>query len=665
MSTIAHPCLEVQTSEPPQPSVPSWFGETILIAQYLRTHGLLDALRTQVRLARGRFGRYESIDFLALLFGYAISGERTLQVYFERLSPFATSFMALFEREALPHRASLSRFLAALDGPCVEALRALFVSASLTWGWTPETIGGLCDRTGRRSLVFDIDGTREAARQRALPAIPTLPAPKRRLDAVCAPGYKGRRRGEVVRTRTTVLQMHTRQWLGTFGNKGNGDYRGELAAALGVVETYLRAWNLPCSAGIVRVDGQYGDLRVIAQIRDTGLHLLVRGRGYTLLEQPQVQAVLTQSVPVTFTLAQSSLTYEVFDIPEVPLLPDEPHNPVHVRVIVTRHPWTGAPIAVGKRMGMWVYELFLTTLPPDGFRAADVLDLYHGRGAFEGTLADEDVEGDPDRWCSYSAHGQELWQVIWQWVWNLRLALGQRLEGVATGSQRSSVRSMEWAPALPAATVDLPVATNATSDETAAEYGPLEWAEPRGRARGSFGAGAFTLCEDGMLQCPAGRLLWLSETRQESATTQRLIYVARDQDCASCTLRASCLSQSASGMRGRRVSARRRRCASPVTTVSCTLGEQAMYWQDVAGRRLRRRWMTYWRSQAVTIGLLPPGVQHPAPPPRAARAHRRLGWDERWGRNARTPLRLATIHVAGVCPALLEVLSEDGESGTS
>jgi hypothetical protein len=297
MSTIAHPCLQVQTSEQPQPSVPSWFAETMLVAQYLRSHGLLQAITRQVQLVRGRFGRYEVVDFLALLFGYAMSGERTLQAYFERLSPFAAPFMAVFEREALPHRATLSRFLSAVDGPCLEAVRALFVSSSWTWGWTPETIGGLWDRTGRRYLVFDIDGTREAARQRALPGGSTLPPPKRRLNDVCAAGYKGRRRGEVVRTRTTVLQMHTRQWLGTFGTKGNGDYRGELAAALGLIETYLTAWDLPRSAGIVRVDGQYGDISVIAQIRETGLHLLVRGRGYTLLEQPQVQAVLTQTVP--------------------------------------------------------------------------------------------------------------------------------------------------------------------------------------------------------------------------------------------------------------------------------------------------------------------------------------------------------------------------------
>jgi hypothetical protein len=57
--------------------------------------------------------------------------------------------------------------------------------------------------------------------------------------------------------------------------------------------------------------------------------------------------------------------------------------------------WASAEVA-------WVYEVFITTLPIDGFLVEDVLDLYHGRGAFEAVLADEDVEEDPDRWCSYT-----------------------------------------------------------------------------------------------------------------------------------------------------------------------------------------------------------------------------------------------------------------------
>jgi hypothetical protein len=87
-----------------------------------------------------------------------------------------------------------------------------------------------------------------------------------------------------------------------------------------------------------------------------------------------------------------------------------------------------------------VYEVFITTLPIDGFLVEDVLDLYHGRGAFEAVLADEDVEEDPDRWCSYTECGQELWQIVCQWVWNLRLALGQEM-------QAGTLREIEWAAA--------------------------------------------------------------------------------------------------------------------------------------------------------------------------------------------------------------------------
>jgi hypothetical protein len=64
-----------------------------------------------VRLVRGRFGSYEPIDFLGLLVGYAISGERTLANFFERIAPFETAFMALFGRRCLPHRASARSLL--------------------------------------------------------------------------------------------------------------------------------------------------------------------------------------------------------------------------------------------------------------------------------------------------------------------------------------------------------------------------------------------------------------------------------------------------------------------------------------------------------------------------------------------------------------------------
>lgn len=172
---------------------------------------------------------YAVIDFVAVLLGYAISDEHTLETFYERVQPFANAFMALFGRDHLPHRSTLSRFLAALDQATVEALRVRFLQDLLARPLVKEEQpGGLWDRQGTHSLVFDVDGTRQSARQRALPQTADLPPMQRRLREVCAPGYLGRKRGEIVRTRTTVLQAHTHQWMGTFSEAGNGDYRGEL-----------------------------------------------------------------------------------------------------------------------------------------------------------------------------------------------------------------------------------------------------------------------------------------------------------------------------------------------------------------------------------------------------------------------------------------------------
>src|SRR5260370_42653255 len=98
-------------------------------------------------MPRRRFGRYEVIDFLAVLFGYAISGERTLEAFYERLQTFAIPFMALIDRDRLPARSTLSRFLAALTEAPVEALRTLLLAALQSLSLSPDNkIRRLVDR---------------------------------------------------------------------------------------------------------------------------------------------------------------------------------------------------------------------------------------------------------------------------------------------------------------------------------------------------------------------------------------------------------------------------------------------------------------------------------------------------------------------------------------
>src|SRR5260221_3101882 len=291
MTSIVDSSVHIHTSAELAPCPPPWFGEVVLLVTHLKKQGVLTKLCERVRFARRRFGRYEVIDFLAVLFGYAISGERTLEEFYESIQPFAVTFMALFERDRLPSRSALSRFLAAFTETSVEALRTLFLDDLLNRPLTHDKqTGSLVDRAGNAWVVFDIDGTREAARQRALPQSDDLPPAFRRLDEVCAPGYRGRKRGQVVRTRTTVSQAHSYQWFGSFGNRGNGRYREELRKGLTAIGRYLTAYQFPSERTLLRLDGQYGTGAVLVDL--AGFAFVTRGKEYNVLDHPLVQARL-------------------------------------------------------------------------------------------------------------------------------------------------------------------------------------------------------------------------------------------------------------------------------------------------------------------------------------------------------------------------------------
>lgn len=65
-----------------------------LLAAHLRKQGVLSKIRERGRFALRCNTHYAAIDFLALLFGYAISGERNLQRCSELLSHFTKRFKA-------------------------------------------------------------------------------------------------------------------------------------------------------------------------------------------------------------------------------------------------------------------------------------------------------------------------------------------------------------------------------------------------------------------------------------------------------------------------------------------------------------------------------------------------------------------------------------------
>ena len=110
MTSIADGSVKIQTTPESNYSTPSWFGEVVVISRYLHKHGVRSLINEQVRFARKRFGRYEVSDFLAVLAGLCDQRRaHRWREFYESLQPIAVPFMALFDRDRLPARSTLSR----------------------------------------------------------------------------------------------------------------------------------------------------------------------------------------------------------------------------------------------------------------------------------------------------------------------------------------------------------------------------------------------------------------------------------------------------------------------------------------------------------------------------------------------------------------------------
>ena len=255
--------------------------------------------------------------------------------------------------------------------------------------------------------------------------------------------------------------------------------------------------------------------------------------------------------------------------------------------------------------------------PP--FTASDVVELYLHRGAFETALADEDQEQATSRWCSHSAAGQELWQVISQWVWNLRLELGHQLHP-------DPVRTTEFAPAHLSAKEQ-----QALSPAPAQGYGPIAEALPWKQGRFVFAR----LCSPARWHAPlSGRA---APARPRAAQRSRW-----EPACGLCGQRpqlpplSSARAVSMAGPSHHKAAPGEHAVASPRRWVCSSAASR-----DWNRRHHRRACIQLLRKPHVEVqveqGFSASPTISPAPLSRAQRAHYRLDFQERLARNARAP----------------------------
>jgi hypothetical protein len=557
--------------------------------------------------------------------------------------------MAVWGRQRCPVASTLSRFLADLDGNAVESLRDLFQTDLEQSSLPFASEIGLTDRQSKRWVVFDVDGTVKAVRHRVLNTQATHPVLKRRSREACVPGYSGRKRGEAVRTRTTIGQAHTREWLGTFAGAGNGDAKGDLKRTCEVIKRYCGRQEAPISDALLRLDGLYGSANYLSILQQQSLTYVTRCRDYHLLKEPNFIAQLAGTPQQQYLHPDSpEVVRDLFDIECVDATRRGYLEPLRM-IVVRMIRFSKKKPTVGKCEGKYLYTVFLTSLPASGFSAADVLSLYNGRGGFEQTLSEEDHEQDCDRWCSWHPEGQSFWQILSQWVWNWRIQAGWQ-------SQSSlEVRRTLWSPALEAHLRDdvvesmippeVPKIDVSSCLSPPPQYGAMTVAPNWGQSRHKYGSKDFKVIEDDMIQCPAGHQMDRQELRYNRVGDMQMIFGIKATVCRDCPLIKHCHADRSTNTRGRRIMVTREKLTTPPPLAaipeiivkqhspSIKLGTAAIIWTDLPATEFRRQLKCNLERHQVEIESV--ASSEPIKPilTRNQRAHRRLSWEQRLKRN--------------------------------
>lgn len=512
-------------------------------------------------------------------------------------------------------------------------------------------------------------------------------------------------------TRMVVQQSHSQEFLGSLPMAGNGHRAPMMHWAAQQIAHYANARAMPLDCCIVRSDGEHGVYSQVLPVTQHGLGFLSRCADYRLLDSPVVKAALAAGTTVRITHPDSGMVREVFDVPAVPWPSINDEMP-EVRVIVTRsHFPTEKRQRIGHRIGNDVFELFVTSRPASSLHAADVVALYLHRGQLEAALAKEEIELPTSHWASDHLEGQQLWHLLAQWVWNIRIWLGAELlrddkllrrtdftpsiETLSTPLMldldalhraAAATNSASSAPQTDAATkptTESPSARSATTPKAT---------RPDGRGKVAPNILRFVRDPSGAVLCPAGHRMSLSERRKRFKETRERHEVARGH-CRSCLQRDACRGPGVSIKRGRRIeigekereihvgadggaSRTRLRVLSPEAPTDSRSSERraplpaaqteppkknsSLQWQDVAATQARKalhRALVSLRAEAVLRTEDEPPTQAPTPlVSRDRRAHRRRTTQEHQQRNAADSSECWNIRLRGVPPSLAKLL---------
>ena len=594
--------------------LPDCLTEAAVLLMDLQRRGLVESAVERLKIRRQ--GGYAAVDIWLVLIVYfaSLDAPAGLRPFWETaLREVGFLVAALAGRRRLPSPASVSRALGSVELDLLRPVAPwLLRDATGVEDLMRHPAMMTYDARGQSWHVFDLDPTVTTFRQRDLPDRhgDDLPELKRRTEDTGAPGYSGRKRGDVQFQQVTVCHAGSGAWVHAHLSPGNGEGVADGELAFDAVRAAAERLDHPTERTLVRVDGVAGNVPWMTAARERGLAFVTRLNRPALFEDPEVLQRLRDA---TWHLVDDSgcgPQRSATDLGTFTLKPDKKsrrpeggrYSPIEVRVVASIFPKTGNAKR-GRTIDGWQVELFATDLPADGWPAADTVTAYFGRNGLENRFAQEDRETKLDRVLSYERAGQELAVLVGLSTWNMRLARGFALEPLPEVPPVQTLRQPHVDDRVPACWPRDPVVARLLDR--------LDWAELLGTAQWKGWR-----YDDGELRCPDERALTLTTARRAERTesTTGIIFRRPKGGCEACEPRDGCLrserpeaskhaelsipTETATALRGRLERIRARRAGFPEPTAP---GPQAVRDSLFLPARARQTYDACFRRASLRV----------------------------------------------------------------
>jgi len=397
---MARRSVNVTFSSADHARIPDILTEGAAVVMRLRDCGVLDIVSERLRIRRQ--GGYPAIDVFLLLWLYLSAGVAVrLKSFWPMLRPCAEGIAALAGRSSLPSPSAASRALDRVElnllRPVADGLLA-DVSGIDEVLRHPATLFRSARGDGWR--VFDMDPKVITLHHRALPDIEDLPEAERRSLDTGAPGYSGRKRGDIQFQEVPVMDAGAGLWLHVHLSRGNGEGVADLELALDSIVATCRRLDHPLDRSFVRLDGAHGNVPWFTACRERGVPFITRLNRPKLFDDPEVVSRLREATWYVVPDSGCGPRRATADIGILTIAPGKEtrrpdgtaYEPVSVRVVACIFPKRGKAKR-GRTIDGWEVELFAVDLCADGWPAPEAIAAT--------TRATASRTGSPSRTASW------------------------------------------------------------------------------------------------------------------------------------------------------------------------------------------------------------------------------------------------------------------------